>query len=158
MIFGLAAISFIPVEIKFLSGGFVLALGIIGLIWYLASQKKSKKETWQLVKELDWETIFFLIGIFIVIAGIQSVGLLEDFAGFLAGLTKGSKILGFFIILLVSIIISGFVLFSDTCPEILVFEGREYEQFKLLCRIVRRPFCRSSGSCLSVHLPWTFFY
>ncbi len=116
MIFGLAAISFIPVEIKFLSGGFVLALGIIGLIWYLASQKKSKKETWQLVKELDWETIFFLIGIFIVIAGIQSVGLLEDFAGFLAGLTKGSKILGFFIILLVSIIISGFV---DNVPYII---------------------------------------
>lgn len=116
MIFGLAGISFIPVEINFLSGGYVFFLGICGIIWYLVNQKKSKKETWNLIKELDWETIFFLIGIFIVIAAIQAVGLLEDFAHFLAGLTNGSELLGFTIILFVSIIISGFI---DNVPYII---------------------------------------
>lgn len=116
MIFGLAAISFIPVEIEFLNGLFVFSLGLIGLAWYRLSQKKSKSETIAMIKELDWETIGFLIGIFVVIAAIQQTGLLEDFAKFLEGLTGGSKILGFIIILLVSVVISGFV---DNVPYII---------------------------------------
>ena len=79
-------------------------------------QKKNGNEAWSVVKELDWETIFFLIGIFVVIGGIQEAGLLEDFAHFLAGVTGGSKILGFIIILAVSIVISGFV---DNVPYII---------------------------------------
>lgn len=116
MIFGLAAVSFIPSDFKYLSGLFVLALGIIGVLWYVFVQKKTWNEAWSMIKELDWETIFFLIGIFIVIGGIQEIGLLEDFAQFLAGVTGGSRILGFIIILAVSIIISGFV---DNVPYII---------------------------------------
>lgn len=116
MIFGLAAVSFIPSDFKYLSGLFVLALGIIGILWYVFVQKKTWNEAWSMIKELDWETIFFLIGIFIVIGGIQEIGLLEDFAQFLAGVTGGSRILGFIIILAVSIIISGFV---DNVPYII---------------------------------------
>ncbi len=116
MIFGLAGISFIHTDFAYLSGLFVLALGIAGLIWYFFIQKKTLEETRTLVKELDWETIFFLIGIFVVIGAIQEIGLLEDFAVFLAGITGGSKVLGFFIILIVSILISGFV---DNVPYII---------------------------------------
>lgn len=116
MIFGLAAISFIPVEIKFLSGLFVFTLGMTGLVWYKLVQKKSRSETMEMIRGLDWETIGFLIGIFIVIAAIQQTGLLEDFARFLAGITGGSKLAGFIIILLVSVAISGFV---DNVPYII---------------------------------------
>lgn len=116
MIFGLAAVSFIPSAPSFLSGLFVLALGIIGVLWYKLCQKKSTAETQELVQGLDWETIFFLIGIFIVIGAIREAGLLDDFAVFLAGVTGGSKFAGFFIILLVSIVISGFV---DNVPYII---------------------------------------
>ena len=116
MILGLAAVSFIHIDFAYLSGLFVFALGVLGVLWYVFSQKKTWNEAWSLVKELDWETIFFLIGIFIVIGGIQEIGLLEDFAQFLAGVTGGSRILGFIIILAVSIIISGFV---DNVPYII---------------------------------------
>lgn len=116
MIFGLAAISFVHTSFEFLSGTFVLGLGLLGVIWYLLFQKKTFKETCTLIKELDWETIFFLIGIFIVIGAIQETGLLNDFALFLAGVTKGSKFLGFIIVLLVSVFISGFV---DNVPYII---------------------------------------
>ena len=116
LIFGLAAISFIPVEIKFLSGLFVFTLGTIGVIWYKLLQGRSRSETIEMIKGLDWETIGFLIGIFIVIAAIQQAGLLEDFAHFLAGLTGGSKLAGFIIILMVSVVISGFV---DNVPYII---------------------------------------
>ncbi len=116
MIFGLAAVSFIPTDFKYLSGLYVFALGMIAILWFIFNQKKSKKEVWELIKGLDWETIFFLLGIFVVVGAIQEVGLLEDFALFLAKICGGSKLLGFVIILLVSVIVSGFV---DNVPYII---------------------------------------
>ena len=116
MVFGLAGISFIPSDFPYMSGLFVITLGIIGLLWYRFIQKKEVSEIVTLVKELDWETIFFLLGIFVVVGGIQEVGLLDDFAHFLAGICGDSKLLGFIIILIVSIIISGFV---DNVPYII---------------------------------------
>ena len=116
MIFGLAGVSFIHTSFSYTSGLYVLALGIIGVLWYFFFQKKTKDETKKLVKELDWETIFFLIGIFIVIGAIQETGLLEDLAQFLAKITGGSKFAGFIIILIVSVVISGFV---DNVPYII---------------------------------------
>ncbi len=116
MIAGLAAVSFIPAAPSFLSGLFVFLLGLIGVLWYKLCQKKTVAETLQMVKDLDWETIFFLIGIFVVIGGIREAGLLDDFAAFLAKVTGGSKLAGFVIILLVSVVISGFV---DNVPYII---------------------------------------
>ncbi|MBP5601785.1 MAG: TRAP transporter large permease subunit [Treponema sp.] len=116
MIFGLAGVSFINTDFAYLSGLYVFALGLISVLWYRLSQKKSGEEIKELIKGLDWETIFFLLGIFIVVGGIQEAGLLEDFALFLAKLCGGSKLLGFMIILIVSVLISGFV---DNVPYII---------------------------------------
>lgn len=116
MIFGLAAVSFLPFELPYLSGLFVLALGIISVLWFHFSQKKSLKDVWELVKGLDWETIFFLLGIFVVVGAIQEIGLLEDFALLLAKICGGSELLAFIIILAVSVVISGFV---DNVPYII---------------------------------------
>ena len=116
MIIGLACISFIKTTFIYLSGLFVFALGVICLIWYAVSQKKSASKVWEQIKSLDWETIFFLLGIFIVIGAIQSTGLLEDFAHFLARTCGDSKLLAFVMILAFSILISGFV---DNVPYII---------------------------------------
>ena len=117
MIAGLAVISFLSTELGYSSGCFVLGLGLAGLIWYRLNQKKNGSEIWQLIKELDWETIAFLIGIFVVVGAISETGLLDDFALWLAKVTGGSKIAGFILILLFSILISGFV---DNVPYIIV--------------------------------------
>jgi Na+/H+ antiporter NhaD/arsenite permease-like protein len=117
MIFGLAAISFLHIEFPFASGLYVMILGVLGLVWYYAETKKDEKALLTLIKELDWETIFFLIGIFIVVGAISEAGLLASFAHFLAGIIGGSKLLGFILILAVSIIISGFV---DNVPYIII--------------------------------------
>ena len=116
MIAGLAGISFIKTDFAYLSGLYVLILGIICLLWYRFNQKKTGAELGELVKGLDWETIFFLLGIFVVVGSIQETGLLEDFAQFLAKICDGSKLMGFIIILTVSVIISGFV---DNVPYII---------------------------------------
>lgn len=126
MIFGLAALSFVspalekvlPAAVmKMSSGGFVMILAVCGILWYLLNQKKSGSETWELIKGLDWETIFFLCGIFVMVGAIAGVGLLDDFAAFLVTKTGGSEFIGFIVILVVSIVISGFV---DNVPYIMV--------------------------------------
>ena len=116
MIFGLGAVSFINTDFAYLSGLYVFALGLIAVLWFRLSQKKSAAEIKELIKGLDWETIFFLLGIFIVVGAIQEAGLLEQFALFLSDLCGGSKLLGFLIILIVSVLISGFV---DNVPYII---------------------------------------
>ena len=115
MILGLAVMSFIKIRFQYANGIYVLGLGLFGLIWYNIKEK-SLKSAGKLIKDLDWETIFFLIGIFIVVAAIESVGLLNDLANLLYSLTNGSKFIGFLLILLVSIVISGFV---DNVPYIM---------------------------------------
>ncbi|MCQ2577842.1 MAG: TRAP transporter large permease subunit [Treponema sp.] len=117
MILGLAILSFFSDGLNYSSGCLVMALGLIGLLWYRFNQKKSFGEVKTLVTELDWETIFFLIGIFVVVGAVSEVGLLEDFALFLKNVTGGSKFLGFLLILLFSVLISGFV---DNVPYIIV--------------------------------------
>ena len=116
MIFGLGAVSFINTDFAYLSGLYVFALGLIAILWFRLSQKKSGSEIKELIKGLDWETIFFLLGIFIVVGAIQEAGLLDDFALFLSRICGGSKLLGFMIILIVSVLISGFV---DNVPYII---------------------------------------
>ncbi len=117
MIFGLAAISFMSSELGYASGTLVVVLGAAGLVWYRFFQKKNGKEVLKLVKELDWETIFFLIGIFIVVGAVSETGLLQEFADFLARITGGNKLAGFILILAFSVLISGFV---DNVPYIIV--------------------------------------
>ncbi|MDR2795201.1 MAG: citrate transporter [Spirochaetaceae bacterium] len=117
MISGLAACSFIfHSGVTFIAGLLVIALGIAGILWYAFIRKEGGAAVKKLVFGLDWETILFLIGIFVVIGALSDTGLLTDFAGFLSGVINGSLLAGFVIIIIVSIIISGFV---DNVPYII---------------------------------------
>ncbi len=116
LILGLAAISFF-FEGLTLSGLWCLMLGIVGLLWYVFVRKQPVKEAVRLVKSLDWETIAFLIGIFIVIGAISEVGLLDDLARILEAFINGNLLLGFVVIVTISVILSGFI---DNVPYIIV--------------------------------------
>jgi len=117
MIAGLAAISFLHLKIEWISGLFVMLLGVIGVFWYAAIERKGIKEAFELVKGLDWESIFFLSGIFIIVGAVSETGLLSDLAAFLSHLTGGNALLGFLLIIALSVLISGFV---DNVPYIIV--------------------------------------
>lgn len=114
MIVFLALCSFLHIEF---SGLIVFALGVCGLLWYRFIRKKSVRQTGELIKNLDRETILFLIGIFVVIGTLSETGLLEEFAVFLRNITGENKVLGFLVIVIVSMLISGFV---DNVPYIIV--------------------------------------
>lgn len=117
MIVGLAAASFLHAGISFLSGSIVMGLGIVGVLWYRFIRKESSAETVDLIKRLDWETILFLVGIFIVVGALSVVGLLEDFSAFLGTVVGDNVLLGFVLIVGISTLISGFV---DNVPYIII--------------------------------------
>lgn len=117
LIVGLATISFLFEGFSILSGGYVFALGLVGLVWYRLVMKEPHSEAWRLVKGLDWETIMFLIGIFVVVGAVAETGLLEDLSRFLAGFIGNNVALGFFVIVAVSVLLSGFI---DNVPYIIV--------------------------------------
>jgi Na+/H+ antiporter NhaD/arsenite permease-like protein len=117
MIVGLAAISFFTAGGLHVSSGILcMGLGIAGLLWFLFVRKEPLQRTVELVKGLDWDTILFLIGIFIVIGAITEVGLLDDLARILGALIGENVMLGFVVIVAVSVLVSGFV---DNVPYII---------------------------------------
>ncbi len=117
LIVGLATISFLFEGFSILSGGYVFALGLVGLAWYRLAMKESHDAAWRLVKGLDWETILFLVGIFVVVGAVAETGLLEDLSAFLSGFIGSNVALGFMVIVTVSVLLSGFI---DNVPYIIV--------------------------------------
>ena len=56
--------------------------------WFRFKRKESDENTAKLIKGFDWETIAFLIGIFVVIGSVASTGIwrtLQDFVRIIGG-------------------------------------------------------------------------
>jgi Na+/H+ antiporter NhaD/arsenite permease-like protein len=117
MILGLAALSFIYGGISLASGILVMVLGVLGVLWYVFVRREGRAKTLALIKGLDWDTALFLAGIFVVVGAVSEVGLLNDFSAFLSRLVGDHVVLGFLLIIAVSVLISGFV---DNVPYIIV--------------------------------------
>jgi Na+/H+ antiporter NhaD/arsenite permease-like protein len=114
MIVGLAAFSFIFDGLTLASGILVMVLGVIGFLWFAPREGIAK--SWEMIKGLDWDTVLFLVGIFVVIGAVAETGLLEEFAVFLSHIVGHNVLLGFILIIAVSVFISGFV---DNVPYII---------------------------------------
>jgi Na+/H+ antiporter NhaD/arsenite permease-like protein len=117
MIVGLAAASFIFEGLTIFSGLLVMALGLFGFFWYWLIRREGIAKSWKMIKELDWDTVLFLAGIFAVVGAVEETGLLAGFAAFLSRIIGTNVLLGFLLIVAVSTIISGFV---DNVPYIIV--------------------------------------
>jgi len=115
MIVGLAVFSFLFDGLTMASGILVLALGLFGFFWFALREGIAKSS--KMMKELDWDTVLFLVGIFVVVGAVAQTGLLEEFAVFLSHIVGSNVLLGFLLIIAVSVFISGFV---DNVPYIIV--------------------------------------
>lgn len=116
MIAGLAGLSALSADggIHFASGIFVVGLAGIGLGW-LTWVRKEGAEAKNMIRHLDWETLVFLVGIFIAVGTVSESGLLDGLGLALARWTGGNKALGFVLIIGISVLVSGFV---DNVPYI----------------------------------------
>jgi len=150
MIAGLAAASFVYGGISLASGLVVMALALAGIVWYRVVRKVEGRRVWELVKGLDWDTVLFLIGIFVVVGAIGEVGLLDEAADVLNHIVGDNVLLGFVLIVAVSTLITGFV---DNVPYIIVMLPVAAE---MAAELGLRPelymFALLIGSCLGGNL------
>ncbi len=116
MIVGLGIISgFSSGGIHLASGLLCTALAIIGLVWLRFFMHESHETVKKMLVGLDWDTMAFLAGIFIVIGSITATGALDEAARWLSGIIGGRIALGYIIIIAFSVVVSGFV---DNVPYI----------------------------------------
>ncbi len=75
-----------PATIAMLGAGMLLALSCLGNSAEVQSEKVTRT-----LREVEWMTLFFFIGLFILVYGIETVGILESLAEIVIGLTGGDK-------------------------------------------------------------------
>jgi len=105
MMLTLAASSFIKDKHPYTIAFICITYGVIGLIWH----EIKHRESISLVKDLDWHTFFFLIGIFILVGTLSQRGIVDDVANFIIKHTQGSQFIAFTIIIWLSVILSAFI-------------------------------------------------
>jgi Na+/H+ antiporter NhaD/arsenite permease-like protein len=79
------------------------------------SRTGSTKETKHALKSIDFETIFLLIGLFIVIGGVTEIGIIDDLANWIASVGGDNLFVLYSIIVWGSVAISAFI---DNIPYV----------------------------------------
>ncbi|MCB9358793.1 anion permease [Candidatus Woesearchaeota archaeon] len=102
--------------IKFLKdnevGLICLLSGLLMWGWYYS---ENKKDFIPMIKRFDWDTALFLMGVFIMVEALVQVGFMEWFAVVISGLTGNNILIAFILIIVSSVLLSGFV---DNVPFI----------------------------------------
>ncbi len=86
-----------------------LTVATIGLFIAVITLLTSGKHALELLKKVDYKTLVFFIGLFIVVGGLEETGILELIAKFIENVSGGNVMLMIAIILWVSAIASAFV-------------------------------------------------
>ncbi len=86
-----------------------LTVSSIGVIVAVATLLSSIRHAKLLLKQVDYKTIAFFIGLFVVIGGLEKTGILEIMAGFIGKISGGNVLLMIAIIIWLSAICSAFV-------------------------------------------------
>ena len=86
-----------------------LTVAFIGLVIALITLITAGKHALGLLKKVDYKTLLFFIGLFMVVGGLEQTGVLEVIAGFIGDVSKGNLKLMIAIIIWVSAVASAFV-------------------------------------------------
>lgn len=105
MMLTLAASSFIKNKHPYTIAFICITYGVIGLIWH----EFKHKESLSLVKDLDWHTFFFLIGIFVLVGSLTHRGIVDDIANYIIKYTRGNPFFAYTVIIWLSVILSAFI-------------------------------------------------
>ena len=110
----LIGVSFIPNKPNETNGLICCALLVIGLIYNFAKKKNLSAITAPL-KEIDFETLGLLLGLFLIIGGISERGVIAAIADLLAKLGGGNVFVLYTVIVWGSVVISAFI---DNIPYV----------------------------------------
>ena len=110
----LISASFIQDKPDITNGAICCALFLIGLV-YTVIKKKTFSAVIAPLKEIDFQTIGILVGIFLMIGGISSMGVIDALANLLAKTGGGNIFVLYTVIVVASVIISAFI---DNIPYV----------------------------------------
>lgn len=111
---GLIIASFIPNTPEMINGIICVSIMLIGMI-YSAIRKKSFSAVTDMLKEIDYETVFLLFGLFIVIGGITEMGVINEIAALFTKLGSDSLFIIYSVVVWASVILSAFI---DNIPYV----------------------------------------
>ncbi len=86
-----------------------LTVAFIGVFITVITLITSGKESWDLLKKVDYKTLLFFIGLFVVVGGLEQTGVLVSIAGLIEEISGGNLMLMVAIIIWVSAIASAFI-------------------------------------------------
>lgn len=86
-----------------------LTVAFIGLFIALITLLTSGKSAIDIIKRIDYKTLLFFIGLFIVVGGLEQTGILEVVASFIGNISGGNAMMMVAIIIWISAIASAFV-------------------------------------------------
>ncbi len=114
LIAGLSLSSVVDPGFSWYAGTLTVGMGAVAFLW------NAFKARWippvKLLKSLDWDTTFFLVGVFILVGGLSNSGWLERLSTGISSVVGGSLLLAFVVFVALATVISGFV---DNVPFLL---------------------------------------
>lgn len=106
--------SFIPNKPEITNGMICLICSLIGMVWEFIKDK-DKERVVRVVKNIDYDTVLLLTGLFIVIGGITNVGIIDDLAALIVNAGGDNLLLLYSLVVWGSVLISAFV---DNIPYV----------------------------------------
>ena len=110
----LIAASFLPNKPALTNGVICCAYAVLSMVVDLIRSKKSEGLV-HAAKSVDFQTILLLTGLFVVIRGLENIGIIDDMAKFIARLGGGNLFLLYTAIVWISVGVSAFV---DNIPYV----------------------------------------
>lgn len=111
--FYVSAFCIAGIIISFMISRELMLLSILFAAIALAAYPKTE----ELIREVDWDTLLFLIGFYIIVAGLSITGILYGIANGLVRLSMGNIHILIALLFWISVLISGFV---DNIPYVLM--------------------------------------
>jgi Na+/H+ antiporter NhaD/arsenite permease-like protein len=97
---------------EWLGGTICMTLGVLLVFW---DERRVRGRASLLVRRYDWNTTFFLIGVFVLVEAMVSVGLIDDLARGFTRFTGDHPLVIFVSLVAMSVLLSAFV---DNIPYI----------------------------------------
>ncbi len=102
----LAASSFFDTGFSHMAGLLCMTFGVISIVWRKLANNGSVLKS---IKTLDWDTTFFLMGVFILVGSITQTGWIEIISDALSKIVGKNMFLGYTLLVFISVFISAFV-------------------------------------------------
>jgi Na+/H+ antiporter NhaD/arsenite permease-like protein len=102
----LAGSSFFDTGFSFVAGALCMVFAVVAILWEKFINKVSVVEG---LKSLDWDTTFFLLGVFILVGAVTLTGWIDTISESLSGIVGKNLFLGYTLLVFVSVFVSAFV-------------------------------------------------